>query len=354
MSTWAVARGLTRRIHVSSQWSEVAEAAPAAAIVANAARDHERTIDLALSARIPVLVEKPVALTLAACERVVSSALSQKVPLAAAQVFLYARYIDNFSKLVSTAGDIRFLRVLWMDPQTEDRYGEQKTFDAGLPVYADWLPHILPILRTLVPGGSVRCDTLELSRGGAHVKIKLELGSTPCEVELVRNGTQRQRLIEVSTDQKMARLDFSKEPGLITSDSTTIEGDPEWETNQRPVARMLTAFLRLAAGGHNDKRLSVESGLEACRIIEETRRFYQAAQVPGLAAGLDSGGPLDADHRYALGEVLQYDGPMPTTTLDRCIERLRRRCGSEGEGWLRVLKKADDPGKSLRTLAVAQ
>lgn len=305
MSAWVLERGFGKRIQVSSDWPQFLSKGSSAMIVANAARDHKKAIEWALSAGVPVLVEKPITLTAAESQRLANIARSKEVRFAAAHTFLFASYLENFAKLVAEAGGARYLQVRWMDPQLESRYGEQKQYDLSLPIFADCLPHVLSMAGALTPGLPQRCETLKLFRGGAHLELELKLGDIPCSVQLVRNGEQRQRIIEITTGQKMFRLDFSKEPGTIVSGSTVMDGDLGWEVKQRPAARMLMAFLRWAAGGEFDSRLDIEIGLRANQVIDHTLDLYRSALMPWLMERLASPGELDDDLRYAFKEILQ-------------------------------------------------
>src|SRR5688572_25945732 len=66
MNEWVRSRDLTAHVTVTTaQPAFAAGEAPNAIIVANAASDHERAALRALDSGIPVLVEKPVALTAA-------------------------------------------------------------------------------------------------------------------------------------------------------------------------------------------------------------------------------------------------------------------------------------------------
>jgi len=353
MSAWASARGLGQRIRVSAQWPQFLSAGSSAVIVANAARDHERAVEYALSAGVAVLVEKPIALTAAASQRLAKLARDRNAFLAATQVFLFGRYLERFAKLVSAASDVRSLRIRWTDPKVENRYGEQKQYDPGLPIFADWLPHVLSIVEALMPNLPQRCEKLGFLRGGAHLELDLMLGDVPCSVQLMRNGDRRQRSIEVTTAGEPLQLDFSKEPGTIISGSVTMDGDPDWEVKQRPLARMLTAFLNSAGGGERDSRLNIDSGLRASQVIDQASDLYRSALMPWLIARLAScPGEIDDELRYALNEMLQSQGSLPAVTIEQRIERVRQLSGVADTSWLSALSKAQDPSMILRSIAI--
>ena len=321
MLAWVLARGLDDRIQVSSIYPEVTAGESCAVIVANAARDHEKAIEWALSRCLPVLVEKPVTLSFAATQRLTELAISQKTYLAAAHVFLFARYVRVFSKLVNEAGGLRAIRVRWMDPAAESRYGEAKRYDPGLTIYADLLPHILSILTALSTNSFQPGRKLEVLRGGAHLKIGIQIGDIPCEVEMVRNGDSRQRLIEVDTREGMKSLDFAKEPGVIFSDAMEQCGDPVWNIEPRPLAAMLRAFLQGAVGGPRNKGLDIGIGLESSQIIDQLSPTYKLA----LSAWLEKkcaalGKHVDADLRYTLSEILCVEDPLSSVPIEQRTE----------------------------------
>jgi hypothetical protein len=352
MLTWASSQGLGERIRVSAEWPRFSPIGSSAVIVANAARDHEVAVEWALSAGIPVLVEKPMALTAAASRRLADLARRRNARLAPAHIFLFAGYLDTFSRLVAGTGNVKMLRVRWMDPQLENRYGEDKKYDPGLPVFSDWLPHVLSMVGRLTPDLPQRCEKLEFLRGGAHLRLGITLGDIPCSVELVRNGDRRQRIIEVIAGEELLQLDFSKEPGIITSGSGSIVGDPVWEIRKRPSAQMLKAFLQWAAGGVRDRRLATEIGLRACEVIDQALVMYRAALVPWLIARLASADQVDADLRYALSELLQSEGALPAATIDKQIARVQQHCaGKTGGRWLEQLAETQDIALSFRAIA---
>ncbi len=325
MLAWASARGLGHRIRVSSDYPEATAGKSGAIIVANAAGDHEKAVEWALSSRLPVLVEKPVTLSSAATQRMADLAISQKTYLAAAHVFLFARYVTAFSKLVNEADGVQAIRVQWMDPRAESRYGEAKSYDPGLKIYADWLPHILSILGNFSTNSIQLGRRLEVLRGGAHLKMDVWLGDIPCDIELVRNGASRQRLIEVVTRNGLEYLDFSKEPGTIVSAASVRCGDPAWDSEPRPVATMLRAFLQGAAGGVCDERLDIGIGLHASRIIDQLSPSYHMALSVWLdkkCSLLDEN--LDADLRYALSEIIYVEDARSSVPAEQRVEYVYR------------------------------
>lgn len=325
MLAWVSTRGLEHRIQVFSEYPKAAAGKSGAVIVANAALDHEKAIEWALSERLPVLVEKPVTLSSAVAQRMADLAKSNRTYLAAAHVFLFARYVEAFSRLVAEGDGVQSIRVQWMDPQSETRYGEAKSYDPGLTVYADWLPHIVSILGSIFPDSMQAGLRLEVLRGGAHLKTYIQLGDTPCEIEMVRNGSGRQRLIEVTTRQGQISLDFAKEPGTIIIDAAARCGDPAWEIEPKPVSRMLRAFLRGAAGEGRDERLDIRIGLRACQLIDQLAPAYHTAISSWLSKKyLALGDGDDADLRYAFSEILYADDPYSSVPTERRIEYMHR------------------------------
>lgn len=321
MLIWARELGLDNRIQVSDDYPKAQAGESCAVIVANAARDHEKVIEWALSECLPVLVEKPVTLTSAATQRMVEIAISKNVYLAAAHVFLFAKYVDAFSRLIAEAGSIESICVHWMDPRSESRYGEAKSYDPGLTIYADWLPHVLSILGYTVHKSIQLGHELEVFRGGAHLRMNLLLGKIPCEIELVRNGNSRQRLIEIRTRRGPMVLNFTNEPGIIISDGMEQCGDPNWGGEQRPVSKMLQAFLNGASTGEIDKRLDIQIGFRSNQLIDQLSPIYLRELSSWFGKRYLLLDQLnDADFRYFLSELIVAKDPNPSVSIEKRVE----------------------------------
>jgi predicted dehydrogenase len=274
---------------------------PTAVIVCNASRDHVPAASAALRAGIPTLVEKPVATSASVARELVALARQQGAQLAVSRVPLFARYLEAFAQHAARCPPVLWGRIIWADPRAESRYGEPKRYDPSVPVMIDTLPHVLPILR--LPGGpAVSCRRIAIECGGMRTNMEITCGSVPWSVVLERNSATRQRAVHLQASNGPLRLDFSMEPGRIAVDGREINGDPEWDSAPRPLARMLQTFLDGAASGVVDTRLDPESAVEECTIMDEAVQLYRAQQVEWLSARL--GGPIDEGIRYALSEMV--------------------------------------------------
>lgn len=320
MEAWVSNKGFQNRLDVYAELPTFSSNTLNGVIVVNAAKDHEATVMWALQQECPVLVEKPFCLNFSSSQNLARLALNKDVYLATAHVFLFARYVDTFSALVRDESDIESIKVLWMDPESESRYGEAKNYDASLPIYSDWLPHILSILGTCILTSAQLTEKFELFRGGAHLNMQLTYGQTPCAIELIRGGSRRRRIIEVITGYKKLTLDFSSEPGLIYDGDTILCADQSWSENSRPVAKMLKHFLIGACGGVRDPRLDLSIGLNANSVIDQVAILYRRA----LKFWLGSKPTLHkadivGDVRYALTERLKAQDPTADIPIDQRV-----------------------------------
>lgn len=264
MRSWAAAEGLPHEV--------TADADPPAfdaAIVANAASDHETWAHRFLDARVPVLVEKPFALGAAGAERLIALAEARGAYLAAALVFKFARYLDRFAALLPQRSEIRAVSLTWSDAAGEIRYGERKSHDVTLSVAADVLPHVASILDTLCPHAPIVCRSVAMGAGGSQADVALSLGGRPCIIRLARDAECRKRLIAVESAAQNLTLDFTVEPGIITRNGEAWSGDPDWGKSLSPLNRLVRAFLGAVAGQVRDERLDARLGLLACRVVDQ-------------------------------------------------------------------------------------
>ena len=322
VAKWLREKKLADSISISAEMPSRSHAASSAVIVANAARDHEAATELALNAGAPVLVEKPIAMTHRGAEDLVDLAHRTSGQLAAANVFLFARYIKRFATHLSARGEkIRSMHVRWVDPQGEFRYGEVKSYDAGLPVFKDVLPHVSAILSALFPGTEQTVRDLHFFRGGAQLEIEIEVNGIPCNVMLARNGDKRERSITATLKKDSVHLDFATEPGIIGDAGSIRDADPHWHTRSRPLASMLHSFLRWAEESRFDARLSTEPAVCACALMDQVSVLYNRHFISWLKSPVRLAD--DAQYlSYAAEEILLAEGHLEPVVLERYRSRL--------------------------------
>ena len=332
MAAWIEAQDFPRTVRASHEWPAGDAAAPRAAIVANAARDHEMAIDRALASGWPVLAEKPVTLSHASTVRVAQLAQSKGLYLAAANVLLFASHLARFASLVANYGPLRTIRILWKDPLHEIRYGDTKRYDSGIPVVVDVASHIISILEVLRCGENVVVQGLRLYGGGACVELDIVAGGVGVSVVLARDAERRERVVEVHAEGQMLTLDFSVEPGTIVLPSGSLSADESWNERPSPLRLMLSAFLESTATGVRDTRLDVRIGLSASYLADQALILYREAQltfVRSRLARVTDG--VDDALRYALTEMLQYQGGFPREEAEEATRQLHERLTTGGD-----------------------
>jgi predicted dehydrogenase len=285
---------------VSSTPELIGSACPDAVIVANRAGDHFKSASTVLRAGIPLLVEKPLAYPLRNVVQLIEAAKAAGVVLAASNVILFARYLDEFAAEATRLRPFQRVRFDWIDAKGETRYGEAKSYDSGVTVFDDVLPHVVSALSRIGIEPLV-LQHLSVERGGAQVTLDLLSGSLHVSVRLGREGHARTRLIEIEGVDGATAIDFSTEPGSIRSGAREWIADPDWDTAPRPLTRMLTAFVVAVRGQGLDERLRPERALAPAAVADAARRGYLAHQQEWLRRKL--GQPFDGAVAYATREL---------------------------------------------------
>lgn len=255
---------------IVSDLAQLFAAGPVAgAVIVNAARKHEATVRLLLNAGVPMLVEKPLALTREAVEALFEEAAQRHVRLVPALTFRACSYLERFSTVVgSLTGTPRDVSLKWQDSRNEVRYGDLKTYDPSVSVAQDVMPHVWSILSILTgsPSCSPEVKTCAISRGGRRAEFALEAGDLRCNLLLERDAPARSRRLHVSMSSgERATIDFTREPGVIEVNGKRMSGDEGWPQSGRPIRRLLGSFLdelgltREAMPSFTDRNMGVAS-----------------------------------------------------------------------------------------------
>jgi predicted dehydrogenase len=308
---------------------------PTAAVIATAAGAHAGPALAALERGIPVLVEKPMTANLEDARILVAAAERNNAPLGVNLEFAYASYLHAIAR-VAPADTIAELRIVWLDPVAEERYGEKKQADIGTHRCLDIYPHIWSILRVLSGQAkiTVRSAAPVHDQPGA-LELSIAAGSTPATAALSRRAPGRARIVEITCHNgRLLRLDFSHEPGTLSIDGTPSEFESGWETSPRPLSAAIGGFLDVAdnpaqAGGWQLAAQDCMGHLTGALDARWLAREAEAALVARDLAGRSDEPALEMS-------AILIDNLAPELA-DAGLVGEARRCGSDSEAAARLV-----------------
>ena len=228
---------------------------------------------MAIAAKVPMLVEKPMTPSFDDTVALIQSAKKNETLLSSSWVFLHASYIDNFIKQIGSPNDIQKIRFTWTDKVAESRYGAIKSFDAATPVFKDVLPHVLSILSKITRNQRFDFESCKVSRGGSCVEIVIFISNIECCLVLERNSVRRRRIIFIEGKKKF-ELDFSVEPGAMVIDGHSFTGDLYWDSSPSPLEKMVNEFLSQVESGKRDIEETYKLALSISKLVDEIESAY--------------------------------------------------------------------------------
>jgi predicted dehydrogenase len=273
---------------------------PTSAIVATVPSAHLAATMRLLEHNVPVLVEKPFALTESDAQAMIAAAAERKLVLGLSLPFLSARYLYRFAAMLSGRTVTR-IEIGWRDPACEIRYGEKKIANFSVHKISDVYPHIWSVLRCLFPKVAVEPVAVHALEGGA-IDIDVRCGKVICRARHDRRAGARERSLRVFlTDGSMAALDFTDEPGTVVMDGKSSNGDPDWDRQARPLSMQIRSFL--TAAEDEKARVSWPLAAQACfgTVIGAAalERMSRAKEISMLVGRLQRTGAPSSDPSIA-------------------------------------------------------
>jgi len=228
--------------------------------------------------------------------------------LAAAHVFRFAPYLQNFAALCGDESAIQEMLIVWEDPRDEIRGEDVKSYDASIPVFVDVLPHIFSIIASILNVERVIFSALDVTSGGSETRVELKADRTKVKIILGRNRPSRRRHVEVRKNSgTRISIDFSLEPGVIRVGSSESIGCSNWSTCRRPLEEMLSIYVNWASGGIWDKRLNPDLAWDYSELSDRLMPYYETKLQIWISRQLMScrSDPelYDDDMKYALEEL---------------------------------------------------
>ncbi len=292
------------------------------ALIANSAYLHPSAIEAAFAAGYHVASEKPLAFSRREIQRLLDAAAGARLKLFPTNTYLFADYLRVFKRDWLAGKRYSDIQLTWSDATTETRYGQAKSYDSGVPIIHDVLPHIACIIvathGAIAPGAS----ELVVQRGGSEVNVRYECGEMTVSANLSRNSKQRVRRARFWGAGVETEIDFSMEPGgVIVGKAAAQSADPHWHSKRRPLAEMLHSLQVYFAEGVMDDRLDPMAALLGSEMTDSVADSYVRQQIAYLRNHCGDRFPeVSADFAYAAKEAesvarralpyLPHDSPL--------------------------------------------
>jgi len=303
MQEWIDKRNLRERIFVTNNEPDFNRYQYMAAVVANSSNSHKKSAEIAIAAKIPVLVEKPMTPSLIDTYELVEIAKKNKTLLSSSLVFLHASYIDNFINKLGSIDTIKKVYFNWTDTFSESRHGEIKSYDSATPIFKDVLPHMLSILSKILKNNSFELIGCNVSCGGSCVHIVILISNIECCLKLERNSDKRRREIFIK-GHKNFELDFSTEPGIIKADGQTYCGDINWSSSPSPLEKMISEFLSDIKLDKFNQESNINLALSISKLIDQVEPLYLKSLDKWFIEYLNQKEVNNKDIHYFLSELV--------------------------------------------------
>ena len=336
ITDWVALNHLENRIEGINKYANIKDSKLLALIVANSAKNHFMVAKLAIQNLIPVIIEKPLTDNYKKDIELINYPKDKKINLGLSHIFLFTEYLNNFRKLITSEKNISCINFLWEDKSNESRYGEIKSYDAGVPIYRDCLPHILSIIRYLV-NLEFKLHEIVLEDDGSLMKIEMFSKSTKLNILMKRNAKLRKRIIQIKGNDSL-QLDFTNEPGEIMAKSKVYNADIHWEDRSSPATIMLSSFLNSVF-----QEEMIDERLIPCPdillLLDEVSLLYDDKRdifLKDLCKFSDSNlNNID----YLLTEILLEKSIVEPKEVSLAIDKIKKICIHKGKSFEDLLNK---------------
>ncbi|MBA2648554.1 MAG: Gfo/Idh/MocA family oxidoreductase [Legionella sp.] len=249
------------------------EYTPQAVIVANASHLHGHTVKEAILRQIPVLTEKPFCLSPDEAREIISLSKKNSVVVGVNFEFIYASYLNEFKKYL-THVSVHTISLIWEDPFSEMRMGEQKYGDIYTPLMYDSFQHCYSIINFLWPE-----DILELRNVtydvNSSVLVELVSQSKNIKIHLSRRADNRKRKISVNEEKII--LDFTSEPGFLSMNGKILQN--EW-LGMYPLPAVFSDFFEMISQPSQSEKwpLNITNWLDVVYLSAQADALLKKSQ----------------------------------------------------------------------------
>jgi predicted dehydrogenase len=232
-----------------------------AAIVATAAEEHVDIAMALLDAGRPVLIEKPIAFTLPAIQRVLAASERSGVPV-------MCGFVERFNQAVVTA------QRLMLEPPTRITTARHSTAlpRSTTPVALDLLIHDADLAIHFTGGDTIlQTHNVTTAKTSEHVDCRLQFarGATAW-LSASRLAPERTRSITITAGRRILDLDLIRQTVSVGHLDSPHRATAECGPATDPLSRQLDHVLELHAGrvdAAHERRTLLAPHAVACRLV---------------------------------------------------------------------------------------
>jgi predicted dehydrogenase len=244
----------TSDVRISSDAAQIFKTCDAV-IIASPPETHVQYALDAIHAGIPIILEKPCALSLNDTERILNASVSYGVPVLVNYIHLFS---PAFLLLRSKAQSLLSYSITSMAGNA----GPYRDYSA---LY-DWGPHDLAMIYSIVNRAP---DFIKIRRFGSvkgeifDINLQFESVSS---LSLIGNGmtTKQRRFCIVSASDTIIYDD-------VYGNKLILNDNPISVPSSSPLTEMVKTFIRCVQSGHDDWRFDPNISLTVSRIIDNFR-----------------------------------------------------------------------------------
>jgi predicted dehydrogenase len=255
------ARDYVRSVTRVDSWQKVSECPVDAVVVATPPDSHEEICEHFLSKGIPVMVEKPMALTVGAALAIKDAASKTGAPVLINNVHLFAPAYGVLREKVQALSDRRF-RVYARAGSS----GPHRSYSA----LWDYGPHDVAMCLGLGLGNptGVTCMRMPDEFGCVHLgaqrfDVNVSFGRHEANIQVWNGALPKQRHFEVICEGTRLVYDELEPNGLVLR----CNNRPLDVSKDRPLACAVRAFAEAVRTGVTDWRFGAEIGVVTTRIL---------------------------------------------------------------------------------------
>jgi len=249
---------------VSTDWRDIIDADDLDGLVLAVPPQVQVEIALhAIKAKLPVLLEKPMAIYIDDAVRLRDAAAKRNVPLMVDHIYLFHPAFQALKQEVSRHGPIRKIRSVG---------GNAGPYRSILPPLWDWAPHDVAMCLDLLDEfpHTIQAHRLRAQGKGEVYSITLDFASGPQATITTGNGmAQKTREMVVECDEGSWLFD-----DLAPNKLTRIHPDEPitvHTSNEAPLSAVLQAFVNIL-DGHPPARSGANFSAEVVAVISEAAK----------------------------------------------------------------------------------